>query len=72
MNNRRWKGALNTNETFSKSPPRANDVKSSVDRWTMPALHGAGFVGRRSTRTKGRDVMVMGDPVLFSYKVNPL
>ena len=65
------KGALNTNEGVFKVTSPRNDVKVSVDGWTMPP-----FLGLASwaafTEQKAGDVMVMGDTVLFQDEVNPV
>lgn len=65
------KGALNTNEGVFKVTSPRNDVKVSVDGWTMPPFMGlaswAAF-----TEQKADDVMVMGDTVLFQDEVNPV
>jgi hypothetical protein len=65
------KGAWNAAEgVFKISSPR-NDVKISVDGWTMPPFMGlaswAAF-----TEQKTDDVMVMGDTVLMQDEVNPV
>src|SRR5947199_4042440 len=65
------KGALNTNEGVFKVTSPRNDVKVSVDGWTMPPFMGlaswAAF-----TEAKMGGVMVMGDTVLFQDEVNPV
>src|SRR5947199_3518492 len=65
------KGALNTNEGVFKVTSPRNDMKVSVDGWTMPPFMGlaswAAF-----TEQKTDDVMVMGDTVLFQDEVNPV
>src|SRR6266446_5645675 len=65
------KGALNTNEGVFKVTLPRNDVKVSVDGWTMPPFMGlaswAAF-----TQQKTDDAMVMGDTVLFQDEVNPV
>src|SRR5947199_4214657 len=65
------KGTLNTNEGVFKVTLPRNDVKISVDGWTMPPFMGlaswAAF-----TEQKTDDVMVMGDTVLFQDEVNPV
>ena len=64
------KGALNTNEGVFKVTSARNDVKISVDDWTMPPFMGlaswAAF-----TEAKMGGAMVMGDTVLFQDEVNP-
>ena len=63
------KGALNTDEGVFKVSLSRNDVKVSVDGWTMPPFMGlaswAAF-----TQGKMGDAMVMGDTVLFQDEVN--
>jgi Domain of Unknown Function (DUF1259) len=65
------KGALNTNEGVFKVTVPRNDVKVTVDGWTMPPFMGlaswAAF-----TQGKMDDTMVMGDTVLFQDEVNPV
>ena len=65
------KGTLNTNEGVFKITSPRNDVKISVDGWTMPPFMGlaswAAF-----TEQKSDDVMVMGDTVLLQDEVNPV
>jgi hypothetical protein len=65
------KGALNTNEGVFKVTAPRNDVKVSVDGWTMPPFMGlaswAAF-----TEQKTGDVMVMGDTALLQDEVNPV
>ncbi|MBI3868657.1 MAG: DUF1259 domain-containing protein [Verrucomicrobia bacterium] len=64
------KGTLNTNEGVFKVTLPRNDVKISVDGWTMPPFMGlaswAAF-----TEQKTDDTMVMGDTVLFQDEVSP-
>jgi phosphotransferase system IIB component len=64
------KGVFNTNEGVFKVTSPRNDIKISVDGWTMPPFMGlaswAAF-----TEQKPDDVMVMGDTVLFQDEVNP-
>jgi hypothetical protein len=65
------KGAFNTDEGVFKVSLSRNDVKISVDGWTMPPFMGlaswAAF-----TQGKMGDTMVMGDTVLFQDEVNPV
>ncbi len=65
------KGTFNTNEGVFKITVLRNDVKVSVDDWTMPPFRGlaswAAF-----TDGKMNDAMVMGDNVLFQDEVNPV
>jgi hypothetical protein len=65
------KGAWNAAEGVFKITLPRNDVKVSVDGWTMPPFMGlaswAAF-----TEQKTDDTMVMGDTVLFQDEVNPV
>jgi Domain of Unknown Function (DUF1259) len=65
------KGAWNAAEGVFKVTAPRNDVKVSVDGWTMPPFMGlaswAAF-----TEQKADDAMVMGDTVLFQDEVNPV
>jgi hypothetical protein len=65
------KGALNTNEGVFKVTSPRNDVKVSVDGWTMPPFMG---LGSWAAFTEGKmgGAMVMGDTVLFQDEVNPV
>ncbi len=65
------KGALNTNENVFKITVPRNDVKVSVDGWTMPPFMGLG-TWAAFTENKMGGVMVMGDTVLFQDEVNPV
>ena len=65
------KGALNTNEGVFKVTSPRNDVKVSLDGWTMPPFMGLGSWAA-FTEQKTDDVMVMGDTVLFQNEVNPV
>ncbi len=57
------KGAMNTNENVFKITVPRNDVKVSVDGWTMPPFMG---LGTWAAFTPSMDqTMVMGDTVLF-------
>jgi hypothetical protein len=55
---------------FKVTVPR-NDVKISVDGWTMPPFMG---LASWAAFTEGKmgDTMVMGDTVLFQDEVNPV
>jgi hypothetical protein len=65
------KGTMNTNEgVFKVSAPR-NDLKISVDGWTMPPFMGLTSWAAFS-EGKQADAMVMGDLVLFQDEVNPV
>jgi hypothetical protein len=63
--------AWNAAEGVFKVSAQRNDVKVSVDGWTMPPFMGltswAAF-----TAGKGAEAMVMGDLVLFQDEVNPV
>src|SRR5262245_42768286 len=65
------KGALNKDEGVFKITAPRNDVKVSVDGWSMPPVMGlaswAAF-----TESKMGGAMVMGDTVLFQDEVNPV
>jgi hypothetical protein len=65
------KGTWNAAEGVFKVTVPRNDVKVSVDGWTMPPFMGlaswAAF-----TQGKMGDTMVMGDTVLFQDEVNPV
>lgn len=65
------KGVWNAAEGVFKVTVPRNDVKVSVDGWTMPPFMGlaswAAF-----TEEKMGGVMVMGDTVLFQDEVNPV
>jgi hypothetical protein len=64
------KGKLDEKEgVYRVSFPR-NDVKVSIDGWTMPPFMGLG-TWAAFTETK-HGVMVMGDTVLFEDEVNPV
>jgi hypothetical protein len=64
------KGKLNEKEgVYRVSLPR-NDVKVSVDGWTMPPFMGLGCWAAFTETKQG--VMVMGDTVLFEDEVNPV
>lgn len=63
-------GTLNTNENVFKVASPRNDVKVSMDGWTMPPFMG---LGSWAAFTSGMDqTMVMGDTVLFQDEVNPV
>lgn len=64
------KGVLNTNENVFKITVPRNDVKVSVDGWTMPPFMGIG-TWAAFTPAMGNMTMVMGDTVLFQDEVNP-
>ncbi len=65
------KGKLNSQGNVFKVTQPRNDIKISVDQWTMPPFMGltswAAF-----TKGKENDKMVMGDLVLFQDEVNPV
>ena len=65
------KGALNTNEGVFKVTSPRNDVKVSVDGWTMPPFMGlASWAAFNEGKTNA--AMVMGDNVLFQDEVDPV
>ncbi len=65
------KGTMNTNENVFKITVPRNDVKVSVDGWTMPPFMGLG-TWAAFTPGMGNNLMVMGDTVLFQDEVNPV
>lgn len=65
------KGAMNTNENVFKITVPRNDVRVSVEGWTMPPFMGLGSWAA-FTPAMGGGVMVMGDTVLFQDEVNPV
>jgi hypothetical protein len=63
------KGTYNKQENvFKVSKPR-DDVKVSIDHWTMPPFMG--LTSWAAFKPMGRQTMVMGDTVLFEDEVNP-
>jgi hypothetical protein len=63
------KGTYNKAENvFKLSKPR-DDVKVTVDRWSMPPFMG--LTSWAAFTPMGRATMVMGDTVLFEDEVNP-
>ena len=63
------KGTYNkTENVFKVSKPR-DDVKISVDRWTMPPFMG--LTSWAAFTPMGKQTMLMGDTVLFEDEVNP-
>ncbi|MFO8231012.1 DUF1259 domain-containing protein, partial [Pseudomonas aeruginosa] len=63
------KGNYNkTENVFKVSKPR-DDVKVSVDRWTMPPFMG--LTSWAAFTPTGGSTMMMGDTVLFEDEVNP-
>ena len=64
-------GAWNAAEGVFKVTVPRNDVKISVDGWTMPPFMGLGSWAA-FTETKMGGAMVMGDTVLFQDEVNPV
>ena len=65
------KGAWNATEGVFKVTAPRNDVKVSVDGWTMPPFMGlASWAAFNEGKTN--DMMVMGDNVLFQDEVNPV
>jgi len=65
------KGKMNEKEGVYKVTFPRDDVKISVDGWTMPPFMG---LGTWAAFTKGAhtEAMVMGDTVLFEDEVNPV
>ncbi len=65
------KGTFNDDKSVFKVTSPRNDVKVSVDQWSMPPFMGltswAGF-----TKGSKKNMMVMGDLVLFQDEVNPV
>src|SRR6185437_4786841 len=64
------KGVMNTNENVFKVTSPRNDIKITVDGWTMPPFMGLGSWAA-FTPGMGDNVMVMGDTVLMQDEVNP-
>ena len=63
------KGTYNKAENvFKVSKPR-EDVKITVDRWTMPPFMG--LTSWAAFTPAGKSTLVMGDTVLFEDEVNP-
>jgi hypothetical protein len=65
------KGTMNTNEGVFKVTAPRNDLKISVDGWTMPPFMGLTSWAAFS-EGKTAEAMVMGDLVLFQDEVNPV
>jgi hypothetical protein len=65
------KGVLSTNENVFKVTSPRNDLKITVDGWTMPPFMGLGSWAA-FTPGMGGNVMVMGDTVLMQDEVNPV
>ena len=65
------KGTMNTNEGVFKVTAPRNDLKISVDGWTMPPFMGLTSWAAFSEGKKA-EAMVMGDLVLFQDEVNPV
>lgn len=65
------KGVFNTNEDVFKITAPRNDVKVTVDGWTVPQFMGVASWAA-FTPGMGDDAMVMGDTVLFQDEVNPV
>lgn len=64
------KGKMNQQEGVYKVSFPRDDVKVSVDGWTMPSFLGLGtWAAFKGTNEKA---MVMGDTVLFQDEVNPV
>ena len=65
------KGKFNEKEQVYKVTLPRNDVKVSVDGWTMPPFMGLG-IWAAFTPGSHMEAMVMGDTVLFEDEVNPV
>src|SRR5512138_3078571 len=65
------KGVMNTNEGVFKVMAPRNDLKITVDGWTMPPFMGLTSWAGFSEGSKA-EAMVMGDLVLFQDEVNPV
>jgi Domain of Unknown Function (DUF1259) len=64
------RGTLNKEENVFKVNKSRDDVKITVDGWTMPPFMG---LGSWAAFTPGNgQTMVMGDTVLFEDEVNPV
>ena len=65
------KGSFNENESVFKVTSPRTDVKVSIDQWSMPPFMG---LTSWAAFTKGskKNMMVMGDLVLFQDEVNPV
>ena len=64
------KGKLNEEEGVYRVTFPRNDVKISIDGWTMPLFMGLG-TWAAFTQGSHTEAMVMGDTVLFEDEVNP-
>jgi hypothetical protein len=64
------KGKLNEKEGVYRVTFPRNDVKVSVDGWTMPPFMGLG-TWAAFTKGSNTEVLVMGDTVLFEDEANP-
>src|SRR6266404_2617153 len=65
------KGSLNEQENVFKVTSTRSDLKITVDGWTMPPFMGLTSWAAFTPAAK-RQVMVMGDLVLFQDEVNPV
>ncbi len=65
------KGTMSREENVFKIGKPRTDVKVEVDQWTLPPFMGLGSWAAFTPAHGGKDVMVMGDTVLFEDEVNP-
>jgi uncharacterized protein DUF1259 len=65
------KGTMIADENVFKIGKPRNDVKISVDGWTMPPFMGLGSWAAFTPAPGSGHVMMMGDTVLFEDEVNP-
>ena len=63
------KGTYDKTENVFKVSKARDDVKVDVDRWAMPAFMG--LTSWAAFTPMGKQVMVMGDTVVFEDEVNP-
>src|SRR5438046_6353700 len=64
-------GKMNAEEGVFKVTSPRNDVKVSVDKWSMPPFMGLASWAAFKPALK-EQAMVMGDLVLFQDEVNPV
>ena len=65
------KGSFNDDQNVIKVTSPRNDVKVSVDQWSMPPFMGLTSWAVFTAGSK-KKMMIMGDPVLFQDEVNPV